>query len=51
MKSRMLTINALHGHFEEFGVSFRKDRGQSVSVCEFPSSGLLESVSNLGELL
>ena len=27
----MLTVNALHGHFEEFGVSLRKDRLMSAS--------------------
>ncbi len=54
MRSRMLTINALHGHFEEFWGSLPQrstNVGQSVSVCEYPGSGLLESVFNLGELL
>ena len=33
MKSRMPTINALHGRFEEIGVSFPKDRLMSASRC------------------
>ncbi len=43
MKSRILTINALHGNFEEFGVSLLQGTAnvdQSVSICEYPGSEL-----------
>lgn len=54
MKSRMLTINVPHGHFEEFGVSLRKGLayvGQPASVLEYPGSGLPEAILGLGEIL